>query len=42
MREMLSPTLRRRQLAAELRDLRVEHGLTEEQVANAWTGRRPR
>ena len=33
MREMLSLTLRRRQLAAELRDLRVEHGLTAEQVA---------
>jgi hypothetical protein len=33
MRELVSPTLRRRQLAAELRDLRVEHGPTEEQVA---------
>ena len=33
MREMLSPTLRRRELGVELRILRTEEGLTEERVA---------
>lgn len=33
MRDMLNPTLRRRELGVELRVLRTEEGLTEEQVA---------
>jgi transcriptional regulator with XRE-family HTH domain len=33
MQARLSPTLRRRKLAAQLQTLRIEHGLTEEQVA---------
>jgi hypothetical protein len=33
MRAMLSPTLRRRELAAQLRRLRTDRGLTQKQVA---------